>query len=236
MNTMCRFLVSTSFFIMSPAIGVSTTRVESWSSSIGTQRVVTLAQFSSVELRGGGKVILRNGPVQRVTLLKGSLNHSQVTVASGDQLIIEKCGNRCPREYELQIEIVAPDIAGISVTDGGTIEVRGTFPRRAELRVAVSDGGAIDIRSMTVDSVVASVNQGGTIFTKPQSAMIASVHQGGNITYWGDAQIISYVRYGGIVTKGAADEADKPLSDFAPAFQSVPPVPPAPVQPVRNRL
>ena len=235
MNPVCRLLVSSSLllFILSPAIG-SIARSPSMSPPAGSQKVVPLGQFSSIELRGGGKAILRHGPVPRVTLLKGSLTYSPVTIASGNQLIVDKCRNRCPQGYELQIEIVAPDIAGISVTDGGTIEVRGTFPRRAELRVAVSDGGAIDIRSMMVDSVVASVNQGGMIFTKPQSAMIASVRQGGNIIYWGDAQVISSVRNGGVVTKGTADEEDKPLSDFGDQSQPTPPVPPIPVQPVRN--
>jgi hypothetical protein len=201
------------------------------------QTVVPLAPFGSVELRDCGKVILHHGPVQRVTLLKGSPDYTQVTIAGGDRLVIDKCRNKCPRGYELEIEIVTPDIAGISSAEGGTIESRGNFPRQAEIKVAVSNGGRIDIRSMTVDSVTASVDQGGRIFTKPQSTMIASVRQGGSITYWGDAEVISSVQHGGVVTKGTAAEADKPLSDFGPSLPSVPPspIPPlSPIQAVRN--
>lgn len=208
--------------LISPAIRVSTAHSESMSRPVGSQTVVPVGRFGSVELRNGGKVFLRHGATQRVTLLKGSPVHTQITIAGGDQLVIDKCRNKCPRGYELEVEIVAPDIAGISIADGGTIEVQGSFPRREEIRVAVSQGGTIDIRSMTVGSVTASVDQGGRIFTKPQSALIAKVLQGGNITYWGDAQVTSSVRHGGVVTKGTADEADKPLLDLGDAFQSVP--------------
>lgn len=201
------------------------------------QTVVPLAPFRSVELRNGGKVILRHGPVQRVTLLKGTPDYTQVTIVGGDRLVIDRCINNCPRAYELEIEIITPDIAGISVAHGGTIASQGNFPRLAEIGVDVSNGGTIDIRSMTVDSVTASVDQGGRIFTKPQAVMSASVRQGGIITYWGDAKVTSSVKHGGVVTKGTADEADKPISDVGPSLLSVPQspiLPPRPIQPVRN--
>ena len=231
-----RFLLPSVLFLlfMSPAIRVSTAHSESMSQLVESQTVGSLGRFSSVELHNGAKAILRYGPAQRVTLLKGSLNYTQVT-ARGDRLLIDKCRDRCPRGYELEIEIVAPYIDGISIVDGGTIAGWGSFPRQAEIRVAVSNGGTIDIRSMTVDSVAASVDQGGRILTKPHTAMIASVRHGGNITYWGDPQVISSVRDGGVVVRGAADEADKPLSDFDPSPPFSPPVPPvSPIQPVRN--
>jgi len=197
------------------------------------QTVVPLAPFRSVELRNGGKAILRHGPVQRVTLLKGTLDYSQVTIVSGDRLVIDKCSNKCPRGYELEIEIITPDIYGISVAHGGTIASRGNFPRLAEIRIDVSNGGTIDIRSITVDSVNASVDQGGRIFTKPQVSMSASVRQGGIITYWGDAQVTSSVEHGGVVTKGTAEEADQPISDIGPSLPSVPQSPITPTRPIQ---
>ncbi len=221
-------LVASLILLFSSPPRVSTAHSESMSPGMGAQKMA-LGRFNSVELRNGGKVFLRHGATQRVTLLKGSPVYTQVTITGEDRLLINKCRTDCPRRYELEIEIVTPDIAGISIADGGTIEVRDSFPPRKEIRVAVSQGGTIDIRSLTVDSVTASVDQGGKILTKPQSAMIASVRQGGNITYWGDAQVRSSVRDGGVVTKGTADEADKPLSELSDAVQSVPPVPPLPL-------
>lgn len=223
-----RFLLISVLFLLftSPATRLSTAHSDSMSRAIESQ-TLSLGRFSSVELRNGGKVFVRHGATQRVTLMKGSPVYTQITT-SEDRLVIDKCRNDCPRGYELEIEIVTPEIAEISIVDGGTIEVRGGFPPRKEIRVAVSQGGTIDIRSLTVDSVSASVDQGGKILTKPQSAMIASVRQGGNITYWGDARVRSSVRQGGVVTKGTADEADKPLSNLSDSHQSVPLLPPQP--------
>ena len=199
------------------------------------QTGVSLAPFDSVELRGGGELLLRHGPTQRVTLLKGSLDYTRVTIADGGRLVIDRCKSRCPKGYDLEIEIVTPDIAGISVADGGTIQSRGSFPRQAKIGAAVRDGGTIDIRSMSVDSVTASVEEGGIIFTMPQTALFARVVEGGIITYWGDARVESSVRRGGAVTRGTAVEADKPLSELGPSTLSVPPIPSVtPIQPVRK--
>ena len=202
---------------------------------VAAQTRVSLRPFSSVELRGGGKAILRHGPTQRVTLLKGSLDNTRVTIADGGRLVIDNCKKHCPREYELEIEIVTPDIARILVADGGSIESRGSFPLQAEIGVAVSQGGTIDIRSMAVDSVTASVNSGGKIFTRPQTTMLARVVDGGDITYWGNAHVKSSIRGGGVVIKGTAAEADKPLSELSPSLPSLLPVPALPpIPPLRN--
>ena len=201
---------------------------------IVVQKVVPLTSFSSVELHDGGKAILHHGPTQRVTLLKGSLDYTRVTIADGGRLVINRCKTECPRGYDLEIEIVTPDIARISVADGGTIQSRGSFPRQAEIGVAVNDGGTIDIRSMAVDSVTASVHSGGRIFTRPQTAMFASVVDGGVITYWGDARVSKSIKGGGVVSRGTTVEADQPISELSPPLPSVPPIPPLPVQPHRN--
>src|SRR5262249_14485100 len=162
-------------------------------STPASQAEVPVAAFDSIELHDGARVILRYGPIQRVTLIKGSLDYTSVTVADVGRLIINKCKSRCPRGYELEIELVTWDIARISVNDGGAIDSQGDLPRRAELQAGVSQGGTIDIRAMLVASVTASVEQGGSIFTTPQIALFASIEQGGNITYWGEPSVESSV-------------------------------------------
>jgi Putative auto-transporter adhesin, head GIN domain len=204
-------------------------------STAAAQTEVPVAAFGSIELHDGATVILCHGPTQRVTLIKGSLDYTGVTVADGGRLTINKCKSRCPRGYQLEIEIVTSDVASIWVADGGTIQSHGNFPRKPEIEASVSQGGTIDIRSMLVDSVKASVEQGGIIFTLPQIALFARVEQGGNITYWGDPRVKSSVKNGGIVTKGTADQREKPLSELNPSLADVPSVPSVrPVQPLRN--
>jgi hypothetical protein len=189
---------------------------------------MSLVPFRSVELRNGGKAILRHGPTQRVTFLKGSPDCTQVTIASGDGLVIEKCKSKCARGYELEIEIVTPELARLTVAHGGTIQSHGSFPRQAEIGVAVDNGGTIDIRSMSVGSVTASVVSGGRILVKPLTVMVASVVEGGNITYWGDARVTPSIQHGGVITRGSASDADQPLSELSPAIAPVPAIPALP--------
>jgi hypothetical protein len=174
---------------------------------------VEVAPFRSVQLRSGGKVILRNGPTQRVTFLEGSPDDVQVTMASGDELVIEKRKSKSDRRTELEIEILTPELDRITVAHGGTIQTRGSFPRQAGIDVRVDNGGTIDIRSMSVGSVTASVVSGGRILTKPLTAMSASVVQGGNITYWGEARVTPSIEKGGVITRGDPSEADLPYRD-----------------------
>jgi hypothetical protein len=196
---------------------------------------VEVATFRSVELRNGGKAIVRHGPTQRVTFLKGSPDCARVTTASGDGLVIEKRKSKGDRGCELEIEILTPELACLSVAHGGTIQSRGSFPRQAEIGVTVDNGGTIDIRSMSVGSVTASVISGGRIFAQPLTVMVASVVDGGNITYWGDAHLTPSIQHGGVVTRGTPSDADKPLSELGPATAPVPPIPALPpIKGLRN--
>ena len=185
------------------------------------QTSVQLAPFNSIEMLEGGHVVLRAAPTQRVTLLRGSLDYTRVAVDRG-RLIIDKCDRKCPRGYQLEVEISAPSFARISAANGGRVQSSGDFPRHSQIAVAVAHGGAIDIRSMAVDRVTASVDQGGAIFTVPRTLLIARVSQGGMITYWGDPQVTSSVGRHGGVNKGRADQINAPLSEVV---SSVPPLP-----------
>lgn len=166
------------------------------------EATVPVAPFRSIELRNGGRVILRHGPTQRVTFLKGSPGSTQVTVSSEDGLVID-CTSKHARGYELEIEIVTPELAGLSVAHGGTIQSRGSFPRQAVMGVSVDNGGTVDIRSMSVETISASVLSGGRILATPLTLMAATVVEGGSITYWGDARVTQSIEHGGSVTKGA---------------------------------
>jgi hypothetical protein len=189
---------------------------------------ISLAPFRSVELRNGAHAILRYGQTQRVTFLKGSPDHTQVTIASGDALVIDRCKSKCPEGYELEIEIVTPELARLTVAHGGWIQSHRSFPRQAEIGVTVDNGGTIDIRSMSVGSVTASVLSGGRILAKPLAAMTASVVDGGNVTYWGDARVTQSIQHGGVVERGTPSDADRPMSEIGDPFAPVPPIPPVP--------
>jgi hypothetical protein len=121
------------------------------------------------------------------------------------------------------------------VSNGGTVQSRGAFPAQAAIEAGVEQGGTIDIRSIGADSVTASVDAGGRIFTHPGEKLAATVVSGGVITYWGDVRVQRSVRDGGVVAKGTPADARRPLTELNPPLPAIPPVPPVPpIPPVRN--
>jgi hypothetical protein len=223
------------FSLVSPATKESDARSTTISSEVVAQKDVQVAPFTSVELRNGGKAIVRYGASQRVTLIKGSLNCTDVTVVNGDRLIIDTGKKDCPRGYELEVEIVTPNIKGLAVSNGGLLQGLGEFPGHTAISVAVNQGGVLDIRSIPVYSVTAAVRSGGRILVKPQTSLVASVADGGVITYWGNAMVTSSIKHGGIINRGTAAEADEPVSDLNPCLSATPSVPSTPpIAPVRS--
>jgi hypothetical protein len=150
-----------------------------------------------------------------------------VAVTDGGVLSIDRCKEHCPRGYELEIEILTPNVTRISLMNGGRIQSVGAFAAQADLAVAVAHGGTLDVRSMAVDRVNASVEQGGRILTVPRASLFARVNQGGVVTYWGNPRVNSSVQHGGVVNKGSLEEFNTPLSDIGPAVvEPVAPIPP----------
>ncbi len=175
---------------------------------------VPLPAFQSLQLRGGGEVIVRHGPVQRVTLFEGSTAVTRLQVDhpdaragntnvrdSGGRLVISACETRCPRNYKLRVEIVTPNLAGMAIDGGGRIAAQGAFPRQDALGLAVRGGGLIDARPLQAKAVGASVAGGGVINTHPVDSLGASVKGGGAIRYWGNPVLASSVSGGGAVTR-----------------------------------
>jgi hypothetical protein len=96
-------------------------------------QTLQLAPFNSIEVRNSGHVVLRAAPTQRVALVKGSLDYTRVAVTDGGVLVIDKCKVKCPRGYELEIEILAPSVTRMSLANGGRIQSLGSFARQAEI-------------------------------------------------------------------------------------------------------
>ena len=172
---------------------------------------VPVAKFNSIQLRGGGEVLLRHGPVQRVTIVEGSTAFTRIAVGEDDGrrnkdlLVIDACNAQCPRIYKLKVEIVAPDIEAVAVSGGGAIRTVGNFRAGDSLAVAVHGGGHIDVRSARPSSVAAAINGGGTIFARPEASLAAAIRGGGEIQYWGDPSVVTSVQGGGRVRRGSGN-------------------------------
>lgn len=163
--------------------------------------VVPLAHFNGVGLHGGGRVTLKYGKEQRVTLIKGSTQYTRLTVESGGGLTIDACNSDCPHNYDLDVEIISPDISAIAIEGGGSIAAQGSFPAPARLEVAVNGGGNIDARALTSGAINAAVNGGGKIRISSNGTINAAVSGGGDIVYSGNASVTQAVSGGGSVRR-----------------------------------
>src|SRR5580698_9957061 len=157
--------------------------------------------FDSVELKGGGHVTLTHGPAQQVRIIKGSTAFTHIHVDSDEphKLIIDACNGDCPHFYDLEIEIVTPNIGAVAISGGGAIESTGGFPSQHSITAAVHGGGRIDLRSIDAVDATAAVDGGGSISVKAADGLTAAVNGGGKIRYWGNPRVTEAVNGGGSV-------------------------------------
>jgi hypothetical protein len=165
--------------------------------------VVPVPGFRSVQLRGGGVVTVVPGPVQRVTIVEGSSQFTQMRVERDGRLRIDTCNERCPRLYRLRVQIQAPRVPDLAISGGGQITAQGGFRPQPQLSAAVNGGGRIDARSVEALNVSAAVNGGGELLVRPRSSLSAAVNGGGLVRYWGNPRVSMAVHGGGAVRPGS---------------------------------
>ena len=162
---------------------------------------VPVGHFGQVELRGGGHVVIKHGATQSVTLVKGSTQYTGFRIRDGRKLVIDACNDNCPHTYDLEIEIVSPDLDSAAIEGGGEIVAQGSFPGQSSLALAVNGGGDIDMRPISAKTVMAAVNGGGDIHLTATSQLNAAVSGGGDISYRGNPQVNEAVQGGGDVER-----------------------------------
>jgi Putative auto-transporter adhesin, head GIN domain len=175
----------------------------------GAEEAVPVPRFDSIQLNGGGIVVLRHGPVQRVVIRSGSTAYTAIRVGpprarGGDahRLVIDACNARCPRHYDLRIEIETPRIDAVAVHGGGRITAEAGFPSQRDVAVAVDGGGEIDLRAVAMANVAAAVNGGGSLLVRAEDSLAAAVNGGGAIRYWGSPSVTTSINGGGTVVRG----------------------------------
>jgi hypothetical protein len=163
---------------------------------------VSVPAFHTVELRGGGDVVIRPGPAQSVTILSGSSQFTSFHVDRNGQLKIDACNERCPRHYNLKIEIVSPRAPDVAIEGGGAITATAGFAPQSQLSAAIQGGGEIDLRSVSATSVNAAIDGGGRILTGRSSSLTVAVNGGGDVRYISAGNVTEAVRGGGEVRRG----------------------------------
>jgi Putative auto-transporter adhesin, head GIN domain len=163
---------------------------------------VQVGHFDQIELRGGGHVVVKHGAGQSVTLIKGSADITGFHIRDGSKLVIDACDHNCPSgNYDLEIEIVTPALAGAAIDGGGHIQAESGFPQQREFAAAVDGGGHIDMSALGADQVEAAIDGGGHIEVSAIRALHAAVDGGGSIVYHGDPQVTQAIDGGGSVSR-----------------------------------
>jgi len=162
------------------------------------ETVVPLAPFQGIDLHGGGDVVLKHGSVQRVTILKGSLQYSKLTVVNGT-LDVSACEDwwHCPSNYDFKVEIETPGVTAIAVHGGGDLSTEGAFPAQDRLALDIHGGGDADLKAIPVRNASVSVHGGGDLKVTATEALSGSVEGGGDVTYWGHPKTLAVATHGG---------------------------------------
>lgn len=185
------------------------------------------AAYRSIQLVGGGHLVLKPGASAEAKLVRGDPRFTRILQEGGGRLKIENCRPRCPRGYEAEVEVTSPRLAALAVSDGGTLEVGRGFPPQPALALAVHDGGAVDARAIVADQITAAVADGGRILVRAEGDLNAVVADGGAITYWGRPRLHTQVTHGGVIRPGRPADIGLSLAELMP-----PPKPPAPIPPI----
>jgi hypothetical protein len=163
---------------------------------------VSVGHFDQIELRGGGHVVVKHGATQSVTLIKGSSDITRFQIRDRNKLVIDACANNCPSgNYDLEVEIVTPELAGAAIDGGGHIQADSGFPEQHDFAAAVDGGGHIDMAALSADQVEAAVDGGGHIEVKAVHALHAAIDGGGSIVYHGDPEVTQAIDGGGSVSR-----------------------------------
>lgn len=166
------------------------------------QTVVPVDKFTGLELHGGGTVTIRQGPVQRVTVIEDTSGSSHVEVVdrgSGGKLILSSCRGVCWGRSHFEVEVQTPVMSSVAIMGGGHIVAEGQFASQSAVSAVIHGGGSIDLKSLPAQTASAAIHGGGKIVVAAQDSLSASIFGGGQIRYLGKPAVATSIHGGGSV-------------------------------------
>jgi len=163
------------------------------------ETVVPVDRFNALELHGGGTITIKQGPVQRVTVIDDNRGRARVEVVGGGRLILSSCRGTCwgPGHFDVLVE--TPVMSSVSIMGGGHIVAEGAFAPQGSVSAVIHGGGVIDLKTMPAQSASAAIHGGGKILVAAQNNLSASIYGGGSIRYLGQPAVATSIHGGGSV-------------------------------------
>lgn len=161
--------------------------------------VVPVEKFNAVELHGGGTITIRQGPVQKVTVIEATSDRARVEVVDGGKLILAPCRGSCwgPNHFDVLVE--TPVMTSVAIMGGGHIVAEGNFAPQGAVSAVIHGGGVIDLKTMPAQAASAAIHGGGKIVVAAQNSLSASIAGGGSIRYLGQPSVSTSIHGGGSV-------------------------------------
>jgi putative autotransporter adhesin-like protein len=160
--------------------------------------VVPVDKFNAVELHGGGTITIKQGPVQRVTVIEDTSGRSRVEV-DGGTLILSPCRDSCWGSNHFEVEVETPTMSSVVIKGGGHILAEGAFAPQGAVSAVIHGGGSIDLKAMPAQSASAAIHGGGKIVVTAQNSLSAEIMGGGSIRYLGRPSVSTSIHGGGSV-------------------------------------
>lgn len=165
--------------------------------------VVPVDKFNALELHGGGTITIKQGPVQRVTVIQDNDGRARVEVvdrsSDGGRLILSSCRGACWSSGRFEVLVETPVMKSVSIMGGGHIVSEGAFAPQGAVSAVIHGGGIIDLKTMPAQSASAAIHGGGKIVVAAQSSLAASIAGGGSIRYVGHPSVSTSIHGGGSV-------------------------------------
>jgi hypothetical protein len=163
------------------------------------ERAIT--SFEKVVISGGGNIYIHHSLVSKI-ILKGTRTNVVKTKAEvvSDVLYIN-LSDKLTESSEFDVHIYTPVIKGIQLNGGGKVQVKEGFTVVDKFGCGINGGGRINLSSLKVNSLYASINGGGDIYTQVNKFLDGEIKGGGLILYQGSPKVESNIVSGGLIKK-----------------------------------
>jgi hypothetical protein len=161
--------------------------------------VMPVEKFNALELHGGGTITIRQGPVQRVTVIEATSDRPRVEVVDGGKLILAPCTGACWGSNHFEVLVETPVMGSVAIKGGGHIVSEGNFAPQGAVSAAITGGGVIDLKTMPAQAASAAIRGGGKIVVAARDSLSASIAGGGSIRYVGHPSVSTAIHGGGSV-------------------------------------
>ena len=160
-----------------------------------------LEKFTKVVVRGGGTVQISRENAYTFTVDTHGRCAELVNFSVSSETLYIQVEDADANDCALTMHVGVPSLDGLALNGGGNIVVRDGFPSEDSFECKLRGGGSVDVSELRVDSIIASINGGGTMLLTAEKQLTANISGGGVIEYSGNPKVSRAISGGGSVRR-----------------------------------